>query len=578
MGPIGNLGEGRRPATMRNKTMAAKSATLAKGLDILNVVGGASSPTRLRDIMAALDLPKPTAHRILSTLVDYGLIRFNSGDRTYQLGMRLFEMSRRVWEDFDLRGTSAEELRRLGEMTEEAIGLALLDGVDAVYVDEIESPHHVRVRTRMGQRVPLWETAIGKAIFAGIDDEEREKKLSAIARSAPGLGRFGSIDRLRHHLDLVNARGYAIENEEHIRGVRGVAAPILDHRGLAVAAIGLTAPADRLTRDGCHALGPALIDATRRASLQAGGSPRPVSAVPRPVAPSPAGIKSVAATQDLIGEDPKWSVRDQQLHWVDICGPAIHRFDPRRGALVTIRTQEMVTSLALTEGGIVAASQSGLLHIDGSTGETIRVLGHPEAHLRTNRFNTGKCDRRGRLWISTMAINVKAGQGSLYRVDPDLKMVKMERDQTLPNGVGWSPDDRRMYLTESAKKTIFEYDFDAVGGTIANRRALIQLPEADLGSPAGLTVDAEGYLWISVWDGWRLLRYSPTGQLDREVIMPVPRPTACAFGGSDLRTLYITSARIRVLEQSLAEAPTSGDLHAYDVDVRGLPEPLFRFD
>lgn len=536
----------------------SRSATLAKGLDILNVVAASATPVKLRQVMRALDMPKATAHRVLSTLVDYGLVRYDQETTTYQLGMRLFEMSRRVWEDFDLRGAAAAEMARLSQMTGEAVALALIVDGNATYVDEVESTHHLRERARIGQRVPLWRTAIGKALAAGLDYQARQRLLGETKATDIAATRFGNASEISAHLDLVNARGYALELEEHIPGIVGVAAPVLDHRGLTVAAIGLTAAADRLSREQLHQLGPALIDATRRASLKAGGAPRPVSTVPRPTKPVADGITLLSDTQDLIGEGPVFDPASNCLFWVDICRPAIHRFELETGALKTFRAGEMVTALALVPDGLLVAAQSGIRVVDRESGDTLRRLGHPEPHIPTNRFNDGKLDSRGRFWVGTMALNLKQGAGSLYRLDPDGRFFTLETGLTLPNGLGWSPDDRVMYVTDTAQRTVFRYDFDAERGTIDNRQDLIVFPKDVPGDPDGLCVDDEGYLWIALWDGWRLVRYAPNGTLDREIIMPVPRPTSCTFGGADGKTLFVTSARIRISEQTLEAAPQSG--------------------
>jgi sugar lactone lactonase YvrE/DNA-binding IclR family transcriptional regulator len=537
---------------------ANRSATLAKGLDILNFISAHSTPLRLRDIMIGLDLPKPTAHRILATLTDYGLVRYNKDAATYQLGMRLIEMSRRVWQDFDLRGAAAVEMSRLSEVSGEAIALALISDQEATYIDEIESIHQMRQSGHVGQPVPLWQTAMGKALTAGMAYEARRKLLDATPDEEIARTRFGTRALLSAHLDLVNARGYAIELEEHQPGVMGVAAPILDHRGLTVAAIGLSGPKSRLSRERLHELGPMLIEATRRASLRAGGSPRPVSSVPKPAVPPSPAVKVAANTRNLIGESPVWDSARNRLFWVDICRPAIYRLDCATGETATFRATEMVTALELHPEGLLAASQSGIRILDPENGEIRRLLGHPEPALPTNRFNDGKCDSRGRFWVGTMALNVRPEAGSLYRMDGEDRFERMETGLTLPNGLGWSPDETTMYVTDTAARTIYAYDFDAGAGTIRNRRPFIVFPHHAPGAPDGLAVDHEGSLWIALWDGWRVVRYGPDGALQREIVMPVPRPTSCAMAGRGSRTLYVTSARIRIAEQSLHDAPYSG--------------------
>jgi sugar lactone lactonase YvrE len=152
----------------------------------------------------------------------------------------------------------------------------------------------------------------------------------------------------------------------------------------------------------------------------------------------------------------------------------------------------------------------------------------------------------------------------------------MERNIGISNGLGWSPDDRLMYFTDTLARTIYVYDFDVDEGVIRNRRVFAQSPD-NMGVPDGLAVDSEGFVWSAQWDGWQVIRYSPKGTIDRIVSLPVPRPTSCTFGGPDLSTLYVTSARIRLSGSQLAEAPLSGSVFAYESGVRGLPDNIFRW-
>jgi sugar lactone lactonase YvrE len=205
----------------------------------------------------------------------------------------------------------------------------------------------------------------------------------------------------------------------------------------------------------------------------------------------------------------------------------------------------------------------------------LSLLCHPEADRPGNRYNDGKCDRMGRLWVGSLDMGTAANRGNLFRVDPDGNWKKMDTGFTVANGLGWSPDNKRMYFTDSTRRTIYVYDFDLLSGNIANRRNFITL-RANEGTPDGLTVDEEGCLWVAVWDAWRVSRYSPQGEELLRIRMPVPRPTSCCFGGPDLDTLYVTSASVRLNEDALRAAPLSGSLFAIKIPgVRGLPETTF---
>ena len=230
------------------------------------------------------------------------------------------------------------------------------------------------------------------------------------------------------------------------------------------------------------------------------------------------------------------------------------------GATERFAQKEMITAVADTAEGLMVAGLSGIRVIDLETGDVLRDLGDPEAHMPTNRFNDGKCDRSGRFWVGTLAFNLAPGAGALYRIDSDGNSLRLETGLTLPNGLGWSPDGTVMYLVETAERVVFAYDFDEETGEIANRRNLITFPAGMPGSPDGLDVDADGNLWIAVWDGWRVQKYCPDGELVAQFGTPIPRPTSCVHLDGSPPRLLITSARIRVASELLEHYPNSGHL------------------
>jgi sugar lactone lactonase YvrE len=165
--------------------------------------------------------------------------------------------------------------------------------------------------------------------------------------------------------------------------------------------------------------------------------------------------------------------------------------------------------------------------------------------------------------------------GRLYRLDAERRVTEMERGLTISNGIGWSPDARTMYVTDTLPGIIYAYDYDAEAGEIENRRVLIQVPEGE-GFPDGLTVDSQGCIWSARWGGGKVAKYSPSGELLDELSLPVPHPTSCAFGGEELNQLYITSAWMALDEAQRAHYPLAGDVFRADVGVKGLLAHAFR--
>ena len=213
-------------------------------------------------------------------------------------------------------------------------------------------------------------------------------------------------------------------------------------------------------------------------------------------------------------------------------------FDPATGANRVWPMPEEVGSFALREGGgLIAALRSGFALIDLDSGHIERLI-DPEADRPENRFNDGRCDRRGRFWAGTMNEPRDARSGALYRLDPDHRCQRMADDVMVANGLAFSPDDRVMYWSDSRALTIWAFDFDAASGTLANRRIFARLAPHQ-GGPDGAAVDAEGGYWSACYRGARVMRFRPDGTIERKIRLPVSRVTMCAFGGPDLRTVYL---------------------------------------
>ena len=288
-------------------------------------------------------------------------------------------------------------------------------------------------------------------------------------------------------------------------------------------------------------------------------------------------VSCVLAADDLLGEGPVWSERQGALYWVDIKRPALRRWTPGTGtgAVTDWPLPADVGSFALrTRGGAVVALRTGLHLLDLDSGALTAVC-DPEEGRPENRFNDGKCDRRGRFWAGTMRDDESAPDGSLYRLDADHSCTRVLSGIICSNGLGWSPDGTTMYYTDTWTRRIDAVEFDPDTGALGARRVFARDDVPGEGVPDGLTVDSEGGVWSAKWDGWRVVRYAPDGSVDRVVPMPVQRPTSVAFGGPDLGTLYVTSARIGLDPAALRQAPRSGGLFALDPGVRGLPEPEY---
>jgi len=280
-----------------------------------------------------------------------------------------------------------------------------------------------------------------------------------------------------------------------------------------------------------------------------------VNATTMPPVPVPC-----SATPGVLSEGPRWDAERDELLWVDIVGSLLHRArlrsDGRLDEVAPIRFDRFVGAVApVLGGGYVLAAGTGFLFTDAAG--TVRELAQPEAGRSDVRMNDGACDPQGRFWAGTMAHDESPGAGVLYRLELDGSCTTVLAGLTISNGIGWSPDGSVMYLSDSGTGTIDAFAFDGETGDIRGRHTIVRITEPGV-APDGLTVDAQGAIWVALWGGAAVRRYSPDGSLLSTVPVAVDRPTSCAFGGPDLATLFITTARHGLDEAALARAPDAG--------------------
>jgi sugar lactone lactonase YvrE len=284
-------------------------------------------------------------------------------------------------------------------------------------------------------------------------------------------------------------------------------------------------------------------------------------------------IDCVATTNDVLGECPRWHHGESALYWIDLFKPAIHKLDPATGKTESWTPPEKLGAIApRVGGGLLLAGRNGLSFFDPPSGRQERLV-DPESGGAVNILNDGRCDRRGRFWVGSMNKMIEQPAARLYRY-ADSHLDAVDEGFWVFNGICWSPDDKRMYVADSHLRTIFVYDFNIGEGVIGGRRVFATM-ENGQGVPDGASVDCDGCLWSAAFDGGCIIRYTPDGRVDRKIMLPVSRVSACTFGGPDLSILYVTTARFRLPPEKLATETLAGSLLAFDVGVQGLPEPLF---
>ena len=295
------------------------------------------------------------------------------------------------------------------------------------------------------------------------------------------------------------------------------------------------------------------------------------------VDPDP-GVRVAVSSAALLGESPFWHPTERVLYYTDIPGQRLHRFDPVSGALAHWDFDTDVASCApLVDGRLLLAMRDGLWRFNPGTGARTEVAKPPYDPAK-ERFNDGKCDPQGRFWVGTIYEPREPANAALY-CHTGGQLVKRADGITVSNGLAWSPNGRTMYWSDTKAHTIYAFDFDPITGGISGKRVFASFPVKQAGQPLtgyggrpdGAAVDAEGCYWSAMFEGQRLLRLSPAGEIVREVRLPVRCATMPCFGGHDLKTLYLTTARENRPAAELIEQPFAGCVLALDVDVPGLP-------
>jgi sugar lactone lactonase YvrE len=283
--------------------------------------------------------------------------------------------------------------------------------------------------------------------------------------------------------------------------------------------------------------------------------------------------------QTQLGEGSRWDARRGELLRVDILAGRVYRDEvAENGALISVRTYQVPGTVGAIapvhdhEGWLLAAGR-GFVHL--SSDGSLRSLA--EVAPAGTRMNDAACDPQGRFWAGTLADDHRAGGGALYRLDRNGRTELMLSGLTIPNGLGWSLDGGTMYLVDSGPRVVHAFAFDGDGGAISDRRVLITVSE-EIGAPDGMTVDADGDLWVAIYGGGRVQRYSPDGVLRQTLTVPAIQSTSCAFAGPGLSRLYVTTATENWSDEQRRAEPTAGVVYRLDTNATGRPAAPFRPD
>jgi len=298
-----------------------------------------------------------------------------------------------------------------------------------------------------------------------------------------------------------------------------------------------------------------------------------------PAASGPADDLNAVLVLDaktMLGEGSIWHPKENKLYWIDIEGRTLHIYDPvsQEDKVFPVGAR-IGTVVPVQNGGALLALQNGLYKIDTHTGK-LSFLINPLPDTVNLRFNDGKCDPSGRFWVGTLALDARRRGAVLYRFDTDKNIHLVLDSVSISNGIVWTSSKKIMYYNDTPTGTIQAFDYDDKTGAISNRRVAIKIPKG-MGAPDGMTIDAQDNLWVALWGGGMVGKFDPvTGELLQKIKVPAPNVSSCAFGGKNLETLYITTARAWMNADKLIEFPLSGGLFAVKPGVHGVPAEFYK--
>ena len=284
-----------------------------------------------------------------------------------------------------------------------------------------------------------------------------------------------------------------------------------------------------------------------------------------------------------LGEGVLWSQSQNTLYWLDVPMPSkLFKLEMSNDKLSSFDMPEMITAMSIrSNDDLLIASHNGINNFNFKNQKLEKIL-DLEPHLPKNRCNDGASDANGRFWIGTMQNNISPeatdmeiieNSGNLYSIEDDLTFTKHESNIGVSNTLAWSPDNTKFYFTDTLTGIIFSYDFDLENGKISNKK---EFAKHDRGFPDGSTVDSEGYLWSCRWGGSCVVRFNPQGNVDDIIELPVENITSCTFGGSNLQTLFITTARWGMTKEDIEKNSQAGSLFAIDLDIKGISDNSFK--
>ncbi len=506
------------------------TGSLEKALDVLDLVGQSPEGLSQNEITERLALPRTTVYRLLSTLVARGMLRRDPLRKVYCLGFRCFEMARQAYASPDLAAAAAEELRAMRDLTGETAYLATLDGLEVLSIERCDGAHPLRSAAALGQRKPVYCTSQGKAILSALPQSERDEIVRGLTLKPLTPHTLTDRRRLQAELKIIGSRGWAMDDEEIVLGVRCVGAPIVDSSGAVRGAISVAGPAWRITRERAELLGPEVAEAARRVGAQLRGSTAKAD---------DQQVQALDGPWAFHGAFPRWHAAGQALYWCDTLAPSVRVHDTR-GDRLLIEVESPITGLLLREQGLIVAHRNGVLRVTFD-GQSAPVTTWPGGLLHA------LCERPdGTVWA---ALSTPQGACAIGEIKPGGSFEPRWSMDEPAQALAWDVAGNTLLVTAPDSGSVL-----VLHSSSGSLRRLATLPKGS-GRLCGLAPDGEGGVWTALRDGWSVVHLGADGSLDRVIGLPVPCPTDLALVDNEL---LVTTARQPVSLDALEKSPLSG--------------------
>lgn len=575
---------------MRDKTDPAR--LLSRGINVLSVIGRATTSISFRQIQDETSLPKATLSRILATLRKQGYLSLDNSGKAYLLGPKLLDLLSGTENSRSNRSALKSEVQRLADELERPIWYWHLEGEQMRAVEQF-LPFGMAAVAATREPSRLDRSAAGVAALASMKNARlatilegfRETRQSKDTNVSLMLGFSAATGfAIKIPFDLTYPPDTADDN------LYEVAAAMTDAEGLPWAALSVICETTDTSDTERHQIGRKVAFTARQISAGPNVGPRRKDVGHRNVHAMPADVAPFIVEKidtkefDKVGSSPFWDPAFNRIVWIDSLGGAINWYSPPLPTDSTpagstshrLAIDDLPGAIALHAGGkATVALRSGISVLD-YTANTRSVISHPEPSDVLRRFSAAKVSPDGRLWVSTLhPVPIdELKQGRIYALGGDGKIEKMLDLGRGAKGFCWSADGQYLFLTEAGSKAILRFEMDEHSGRPVNpRRFAIHTGD---GTPNGIVMDNTGCLWAAIYGGWQIACFDSQGQLINTIDLPVPLPTGLCFYGRKEQDLFVTTCRLHVPPETLLDAPASGAPFRIRTNATGTSLPGFK--